>query len=152
MPALPFHNGRLCRARAVDVGSDDDVAPSTSLPPVPGGCVQVVCAADVRSRFGLQPLLYTFGQPRVGDYDFSAAIAETKRAFRCAARAHRPQCAPRPPPLLADLLLTLACLAAWLPIDRTGWCTSVTSCRTWPCAAGPTAAPTPPAPTSTGQR
>lgn len=49
----------------------------------PGLPTQVVCAADLKARLGIEPAaLYTFGQPRVGDREFSDALGNTGRAFR----------------------------------------------------------------------
>lgn len=53
-------------------------------------------------RFGLRPLLYTFGEPRVGDVVFAQALPFfTAGAFRV---VHRSDCVPHLPPCCDGLL------------------------------------------------
>lgn len=72
-----------------------------------GGAAATLCAADMGLRFGLRPLLYTFGEPRVGDVVFAQTLPLfTLGAFRV---VHKSDCVPHLPPC-CDGLLAGQCL------------------------------------------
>ena len=47
-----------------------------------------LCASDLLYRFNVSSTLYSFGEPRVGDYEFARILTEGApgRAFRCVLR------------------------------------------------------------------
>ncbi len=76
----------------------------THPPTLAGGAAATLCAADMGMRFGLgrHTLLYTFGEPRVGDVVFAQAVPIfTVGAFRV---VHRSDCVPHLPPCCDGLL------------------------------------------------
>jgi hypothetical protein len=43
---------------------------------------QAICTVDLITRFNIVPTLYTFGEPRAGDHDFSSTITQHENSFR----------------------------------------------------------------------
>jgi len=60
-----------------------------------GGAAAILCTADLITRYGYSPLVYTFGEPRVGDYDFASVINEKSTAYRV---VHNRDIVPHVPP------------------------------------------------------
>lgn len=50
-----------------------------------GGAGAALCASDLLYRFNVSSVLYTFGEPRIGDHDFARILTEgaAGRSFRC---------------------------------------------------------------------
>jgi hypothetical protein len=68
-----------------------------------GGAAAAVCSGDLITRFGYAPTLYTFGEPRTGDYDFSLTIGEkTSGVYRV---VHNRDIIPHLPPCCGDIEL-----------------------------------------------
>lgn len=66
-----------------------------------GGAAATLCAADLGKRFGLSTLLYTFGEPRVGDADFASSLAShSLGSYRV---VHASDCVPHLPPCCGGL-------------------------------------------------